>query len=113
MATYRTPDVYVEEISTFPPSVAEVGTAIPAFVGYTEKAQKSVAGDLKLVPTKIYSLKEFEAYFGFPDADDIEVDVTLDANKAPISATVKAAAIAKPEDEKASYLLYYAVKMYF
>jgi uncharacterized protein len=38
MSTYKTPDVYVEEISVFPPSVAEVETAVPAFIGYTEKA---------------------------------------------------------------------------
>ena len=42
MPTYRTPDVYVEEISVFPPSVAEVETAIPAFVGYTEFARRIV-----------------------------------------------------------------------
>ena len=39
MATsYKTPGVYIEEISKFPPSVAEVETAIPVFIGYTEKA---------------------------------------------------------------------------
>ena len=38
MATYKTPGVYIEEISTLPPSVAEVSTAIPAFIGYTAKA---------------------------------------------------------------------------
>ena len=37
MTIYKTPGVYVEEISTLPPSVAEVSTAIPAFFGYTEK----------------------------------------------------------------------------
>ncbi|OUL37356.1 phage tail protein [Nostoc sp. T09] len=37
-STYKTPGVYIEEISKFPPSVAEVATAIPAFIGYTEKA---------------------------------------------------------------------------
>ena len=37
-ATYKTPGVYVEEIPKFPPSVAPVATAIPAFIGYTEKA---------------------------------------------------------------------------
>ena len=41
MTSYKTPNVYVEEISTFPPSVAEVSTAIPAFIGYTEKGGKS------------------------------------------------------------------------
>ncbi len=39
MATaYKTPGGYIEEISKFPPSVAQVETAIPAFVGYTELA---------------------------------------------------------------------------
>lgn len=38
-STYKTPGVYIEEISKFPPSVAEVETAIPAFVGYTQKAE--------------------------------------------------------------------------
>lgn len=64
MPTYRTPGVYIEEISVFPPSVAEVETAIPAFVGYTEKAMRIVAGDLKNVPTRIKSLLEFESLFG-------------------------------------------------
>ena len=35
--TYKTPGVYIEEIVKFPPSVAQVETAIPAFIGYTEK----------------------------------------------------------------------------
>jgi len=64
MPTYKTPDVYVEELSVFPPSVAEVETAIPAFIGYTEKAIKVAANDLKNVPTKVSSLLEFQTYFG-------------------------------------------------
>lgn len=106
MPTYRAPDVYVEEISTFPPSIAEVGTAIPAFIGYTEKATKTVADDLKLKPTKIYSFKEFESYYGFPKAETITVEVDTDAEgKLPSAARVT------PTD--ISFLLYYAVKMYF
>ena len=51
MATaYKTPGVYVEEITKFPPSVAEVETAIPAFIGYTEKALKK-GEKLNLIPT--------------------------------------------------------------
>ncbi len=65
MPTYRTPDVYVEEISVFPPSVAEVETAIPAFIGYTQMATRTEADDLILKPTLIYSLKEYEELFGF------------------------------------------------
>ncbi len=62
-STYKTPGVYVEEISTFPPSVAQVETAVPAFIGYTEKAELNGASLLNL-PTRITSLLEFESYFG-------------------------------------------------
>lgn len=64
MSTYRTPDVYIEEISVFPPSVAEVETAIPAFVGYTAATTLITAGDLLNVPRRIKSLLEFESLYG-------------------------------------------------
>jgi phage tail sheath protein FI len=101
MPTYRTPDVYVEEISVFPPSVAEVETAIPAFIGYTEKAMKVAADDLHLKPTKIYSFKEFESHYGLPPADAIAVTFT---------AASGAVAVTEPA---VTYLLYYSVKMFF
>jgi uncharacterized protein len=61
--TYKTPGVYVEEIPKLPPSVAQVETAIPAFIGYTEKAEKNGEA-IKNIPTRISSLIEFETYFG-------------------------------------------------
>jgi uncharacterized protein len=63
-SSYKTPGVYVEEISKLPPSVAEVDTAIPAFVGYTEKAKRYVDNDLLKVPTRVKSLLDYEMYFG-------------------------------------------------
>lgn len=64
MATsYKTPGVYIEEIPKLPPSVAQVETAIPAFIGYTAKAEKN-GENLLNVPTRITSLKDFETYFG-------------------------------------------------
>jgi phage tail sheath protein FI len=101
MPTYKTPDVYVEEISVFPPSVAEVETAIPAFIGYTEKAMKIAADDLTDKPTKIYSLKEFESYYGMPAEDAITAAV--DAASGAVTVT----------EPTLSYLLYYSVKMFF
>ncbi|MBP5996419.1 MAG: phage tail sheath subtilisin-like domain-containing protein [Azonexus sp.] len=64
MPTYRTPDVYIEEISVFPPSVAEVETAIPAFIGYTANTTLITAGDLVNAPRRVKSLLEFESYYG-------------------------------------------------
>ncbi len=77
---YKTPGVYVEEIPKFPPSVAPVETAIPAFIGYTEKAQKIKPDDLLNVPTKIGSIAEYEAYFGY-DAGISVAKVALDSGK--------------------------------
>ena len=63
MAAYKTPGVYVEEIVKFPPSVAQVETAIPAFIGYTQKATKKEVGDLSGKPTRITSMLEYETFF--------------------------------------------------
>ncbi len=64
MPTYKTPGVYVEEISNFPPSVVPIETAIPAFIGYTEKAENTNGKDLTDVPTRISSLVEYRELFG-------------------------------------------------
>ena len=88
MATYRTPGVYVEEISTLPKSVAAVETAIPAFIGYTEKASRVKADDLLMKPTRISSLLEFERLYGFGPAVNLQ-EVEIDANNAVRSVSMQ------------------------
>ncbi len=79
---YKTPGVYVKEISLFPPSVAEVETAVPAFIGYTEKAEKK-GQDLTNTPTKISSLLDYRELFGGAYAiDGVEVTVNENNNHA-------------------------------
>ncbi len=58
----NTPGVYVEEIPTFPPSVAPVATAIPAFLGYTQNTQRG-SESLIGVPIRITSMLEYDNYF--------------------------------------------------
>ena len=99
MVTYKTPNVYVEEISTFPPSVAEVSTAIPAFVGYTEKAQRG-SEDLTNQPTRISSLLDYETLFGKAQATDFEVTPNEDG-------------IVSINTPDLKYLMYYALRIYF
>ena len=70
MPEYLAPGVYVEEISKIPPSIAEVESAVPAFVGYTEKAMNLVAGDLLNLTTRISSLAEFQQFFGVANVED-------------------------------------------
>ncbi len=98
--TYKTPGVYVEEISIFPPSVAQVETAIPAFIGYTKKAKKKNEL-LKNVPTKISSVLDFVTYFGgAPEVDNISIDLDALNQVSSISITDK-------------YYMYEAVRMFY
>src|SRR5262245_10522290 len=101
MATYRTPGVYVEEISVFPPSVAEVETAIPAFVGYTENITRVATGDLKNAPTRIKSLLEFEFWFGKGPKTKVD-EVVIDGNNSFVSATIST-----------GYYLYDSMRLFF
>lgn len=76
MPVFRQPGVYIEELSLFPPSVAAVESAIPAFIGYTASAMAKVAGDLLNVPLRIRSLIEFEACYGKgPESGLLRVNV--------------------------------------
>lgn len=103
----RTPGVYVQEMPSFPPSVAQVATAIPAFIGYTEKAADAVGNSLNLVPTRITSLLEYQQYFGGAQPEEvITVAVTDDANG--ISAVA-----ALPAASKSKHTLYYALQLFF
>ncbi|MFD1604374.1 phage tail sheath C-terminal domain-containing protein [Flavobacterium artemisiae] len=109
--TYKTPGVYVEEIVKFPPSVAQVETAIPAFIGYTEKAAKKVENDLDRVPTRITSLLDYETYFGFAYPENtISVDVTdVVTDNVVIERNI---VVNQPSSPK-PFLMYYSLQMYF
>jgi uncharacterized protein len=74
----KTPGVYIEEVPKFPPSVAQVETAIPAFIGYTAKADEFAPGDLKNKAIKISSLLDYETFFGGAPPMSI-TNVSIDA----------------------------------
>lgn len=63
MARLATPGVYVRENNAFSSSVVEAPSAIPAFIGYTAKAERGHESLLN-TPTRIDSFKEFINYFG-------------------------------------------------
>lgn len=63
MGEYKTPGVYIKEKNAFGNSVVEVETAVPVFIGYTEKALNDTE-DLTGKPWKITSMTEFIQYFG-------------------------------------------------
>jgi hypothetical protein len=107
MATYKTPGVYVEEISTLPPSVAEVATAIPAFIGYTAHGGPTEENSAPVV-ARINTLLEYKTLFGT-------------ARSSTFTATTRSAN-GNGADELDSltrevptheYMLYYSISLYF
>ncbi|GAB3573282.1 phage tail sheath family protein [Hymenobacter daeguensis] len=114
MATlYKTPGVYIEEIPKFPPSVAPVETAIPAFIGYTEQAKEFMAGDLTLKPTRISSLVEYSRLFGGPQPEtgiDVSIVEKQDTSGAVTSLSTSATLT---EANRSKHIMYYALQMFF
>ncbi|MDF2433057.1 MAG: uncharacterized protein JWP44_2688 [Mucilaginibacter sp.] len=114
MANYRSPGVYVEEISTLPPSIAEVQSAVPAFVGYTKMATNLVANDLLNVPTPIDSMVDFVQYFGGPDIEDpAHVTLDVDEQRSGTKTTGYTASITLDKANMSKHILYHAVNLYF
>lgn len=89
MTSYKTPGVYIKEIDTFPPGVAAVETAIPAFIGYVERAEKDGESLIKLeggqkviTPVRVKSLVDFELFFGKgAQVKNVKVSLSNDAAK--------------------------------
>jgi phage tail sheath protein FI len=104
-----TPGVYVQEIPTFPPSVAEVETAIPAFIGYTEKATK-LGADITLIPTKINNFDEYSLFFGGAQ-EESEDSITIGVTNA--GSDNYSIEVLPVSGKKSVHNMYYAVKHFF
>jgi len=63
MPPMNTPGVYIVELNAFPNSVVEVATAVPAFIGHTERANDGNT-PLHNKATRITSMSEYTLYFG-------------------------------------------------
>jgi phage tail sheath protein FI len=94
--TYKTPGVYVEEISLLPPSVAEVETAIPVFIGFTQSGLKNKA-------KRINSMMEYQTWFGTTNPDK-SLRISINGGNVTVVHDVK---------NQSRYVMYYAMQMYF
>ena len=101
LATLKIPGVYVQEITTLPPSVAAVATAIPAFLGYTQLTTNADGDSLINQPVRIPDQLTYEAVFGFGPPTSVS-EVTLDAAGAFLSS-----------DLEMRYYLYDAIRLFY
>jgi uncharacterized protein len=126
MGNMKTPGVYILEKSAFPNSVVEVATAVPAFIGWTERAEHK-GNSLHLKPRRITSMAEFHQYFGGgPTAEHVRfklAKVTEGALPKPDVTVPLATRDATPlrvgksaytiSQVGGKYLLYYAMRLFF
>lgn len=102
---YKTPGIFIEEVSIFPPSVASVATAIPAFVGHTQLIADANGNSLVNVPVRLSSMQEFILNFGgaySPSSYTVQVDPASGFSIIDVT----------PVDGK-KYYLYDALQHYF
>src|ERR1700761_2077152 len=59
----KTPGVYIVEKDTGANAVVQVATAVPVFIGFTERAEIN-GKSFHMKPVHINSLSEFEVFFG-------------------------------------------------
>lgn len=114
LATLRTPGVYIDEERKFPPSVAQVETAIPVFIGYTEQARKD-GRDVFNEGIRISSLLEYVEIFGEAQSEQNLV-VTIDQQTRGANQIVKEfvnADINFDAGGASRHNMFYALQVYF
>ena len=91
----KTPGVYIKEKNAFPNSIVEVATAVPAFIGITERADD---GGRTLVgkPVRITSMNEYRKYFGGAPKAVFDIKPVTDITKADFVGQKRKAAGAAP-----------------
>lgn len=117
----KTPGVYIVEKNAFSNSVVEVDTAIPAFIGYTEKGFD--ANNIK--PKKISSMLEYQSEFGGAPLVQFDVQCAVSTGAACNMEPEHLAEVAKHKIEfiedgikytisfHYKYALYHSMLLYF
>lgn len=105
----KTPGVYIDEIPVFPASVAAVATAVPAFIGYVEKAQQNGAGIALNQPVRITSLLEYETLFG----GAFSQNYTIDLDDIPVAGGVAQRVISVAKAADSPFRMYYNLQMFY
>jgi uncharacterized protein len=112
----KTPGVYIHEVATFPPSIAAVGTGIPAFIGYTQIAEDSLKRTLHNIPTRISSMNEYVTYFGGADVEPdgvLEVTIKEKVDKDDKSVSITSLTVVIDEVKRSNHIMYFSLQLYF
>jgi phage tail sheath protein FI len=106
----KTPGVYIVEKDSGANAVVQVATAVPVFIGYTEKA--SVNGkSFHMKPIMISSLSEYEIFFGGPPKPVFTITNVEDKKDSDVEINGKNYKLV--QSEKTQFYLYNSLKLFF
>ena len=126
--TFNTPGVFIIEKPSFPPSIVPVETAIPVFIGYTERHPsidpdtvttsnpQNPLDDEYIVPFEINSLEEYEAQFGTVNhSSDFSFNIVsrLDADGNVGEIVSSNLDFTSADDDIYKYNLYHALRLFY
>jgi len=108
MGEYKTPGVYIKEQNAFGNSIVEAETAIPVFIGLTDKSP-----DKEPKPVRISSMTEYEKYFGGPNVHEFTVSVTDSPANEAVFVKCENGKYLQAELQNKHCTLYYHLVMFF
>jgi len=112
MPQHKIPKESTDDNPILPHTIAIVPTAVPVFIGYTQKAQRLQVGDLLFTPTRISSLQEYEQYFGKKVSENFTISIRDELAKTGGTTSFISQSISK----KTSFLrnnLFYHLQLFF
>ena len=106
----KTPGVYIVEKDSGANAIVQVATAVPVFIGFTEKAEvNGVSFHMK--PVIVSSLSEFEIFFG--GAPKPVFTVKEADEKHDVDLAINGVKYCLEQSKNTSFLLYNSLKLFF
>lgn len=106
----KTPGVYIVEKDSGANAIVQVATAVPVFIGFTEKAEvNGVSFHMK--PVIISSLSEFEIFFGGAPKPVFTVKESDEKNDVDLA--INGVKYHLEQSKNSSFLLYNSLKLFF
>lgn len=107
---FKTPGVYIVEKRNDTNSVVQVATAVPVFIGYTEKATEN-GETLHMQPKLIHSLSDYEILFGGAPQPVFTVNKLEGRNAGAVE--INGVSYDLKQSDKSQFYLYYSLKLFF
>ena len=105
----KTPGVYIVEKDTGANAVVQVSTAVPAFIGFTEKAEIN-GKSFHMKPVQISSLSEYELFFGGPV---VPIYTIKEATGETKDLVMHGKSYTLEQSQNSTFYLYNSLKLFF